>query len=457
MPIAANIETSRHYHHWRNLWGERKRMHLSPPTIRRALTENTIPATHKLARFVGIDAYTAAGGAVMRDLFDMQNEGFLTDSALLMQLATDKLTAAEAEVRAEGWKWVRSELETDHSIRYGRIVPLQPLTTEDDEEAGEEGAEYDKAETYRESDDDTCEEDAEPEEDDSIPPVYGPEDLEKAGALLRITRDGTLDILRGLVHPDDQQRPERQGASDTVKPDAAKGEYAATIVEDLTAHKTAAIRLELSCDTAMALAVTVHAMTLELLYPYATTRSCIKLRVERVELTGRVKAQEDCPAHAALQQQKEHWVGILPENAADLFEWCIKADAMTLFNLLAFCTAMSVTAVRERHWKGTPLHLRHAEQLAQALKLDMTKHWQGTADGFYGNVPKAALVHAVSEASAPMAVSVSNLKKQEAARYVAKAMAGTGWLPAPLRSVESATVEGGQDEARIDISQAIAA
>lgn len=397
------------------VWGERKRMHLSPHNIRRALTENTLPATHRLARFVGLSAYVEAGGAVMRDLFDTENEGYLSDSALLMQLAADKLTAAEQEVREEGWKWVRSELEYDHSIQYGHVYPVNSPTLE--ELDGE-----DAAEAF-----------AETGEDGDTPAHYAPQDMAMAGAVLRIDHDGSVYVERGLIHPDDIEQDERQAKPHTAKPDAAKGDYAATIIEDLTAHKTAALRLELTRNTAMALAVTVHAMALQLLYPYSTARSCMKLRMEQVELASRVKAQEDCAAHTTLTEQGERWGALLPEKADDLFGWCLEADAITLIDLLAFCTALSVSALRERHMRGSSSELRHAEQLADAIKLDMAEHWMGTAEGFYGNVPKAALVHAVTEAHAPIQVSVSNLKKHEAARYVAKAMAGTGWLPAPLR------------------------
>jgi len=101
--------------------------------------------------------------------------------------------------------------------------------------------------------------------------------------------------------------------------------------------------------------------------------------------------------------------------------------------LLAFCTAMAVDAVQTKFDRAGRGRLQHADQLAQALRLDMRGYWQGTANGFYGSIPKAGLIHAVTEAKAPMQVSITALKKHEAARYVEKAMADTGWLPVPLR------------------------
>src|SRR5579875_1332100 len=63
-----------------------------PWHIRQLLTETTIPASDKRARFVGIDAYVAAGGAVLRDLFEEDDGGWLADPALLHRLVSEKLS-----------------------------------------------------------------------------------------------------------------------------------------------------------------------------------------------------------------------------------------------------------------------------------------------------------------------------------------------------------------------------
>ena len=55
--------------------------------LRERLTEREIDATHPLVRFVGLDAYTAAGGGIRRDLFAEGDAGtYLTDAALLETL-----------------------------------------------------------------------------------------------------------------------------------------------------------------------------------------------------------------------------------------------------------------------------------------------------------------------------------------------------------------------------------
>ena len=60
-----------------------------PSAIRAALTEKMIEASSKLARFVGLDAYTAAGGTSRADLFG--EEVYLEKPALVQKLAEGKL------------------------------------------------------------------------------------------------------------------------------------------------------------------------------------------------------------------------------------------------------------------------------------------------------------------------------------------------------------------------------
>lgn len=67
----------------------------SPHNLRDRLTEREIDARrHPLVRFVGLDAYEAAGGGTRRDLFAEAGSGvYLTDATLLERLAQDKLAS----------------------------------------------------------------------------------------------------------------------------------------------------------------------------------------------------------------------------------------------------------------------------------------------------------------------------------------------------------------------------
>ena len=65
--------------------------------------------------FVGLDAYEAAGGFVLRDLFQQDDGGWLQDPVLLDRLVGEKLKAEAEAIAAEGWKWI----EVAVSFPYG--------------------------------------------------------------------------------------------------------------------------------------------------------------------------------------------------------------------------------------------------------------------------------------------------------------------------------------------------
>lgn len=69
--------------------------------------------------------YVAAGGIVLRDMFQGDNGGWLQDVMLVDQMVTDTLKTDAATVAAEGWKWIEvpgTKLagQYDSSVAFGR-------------------------------------------------------------------------------------------------------------------------------------------------------------------------------------------------------------------------------------------------------------------------------------------------------------------------------------------------
>ena len=84
--------------------------------IKRLLTEDRVSATSAIARFVGIEAYEAAGGQIDRDLFAEEDERgiWFDDPDLLNKLAMDSLQVAARELETR-WKWAEARLDVDWS------------------------------------------------------------------------------------------------------------------------------------------------------------------------------------------------------------------------------------------------------------------------------------------------------------------------------------------------------
>ncbi len=94
-----------------------------PSEIRAALTEKLVEASSKLALFVGVEAYVAAGGPTRADLFGA--EVYLEKPALLQRLAEEKLDGIRKELEAEGWGWIEINPQREYEFisRCGRIKP----------------------------------------------------------------------------------------------------------------------------------------------------------------------------------------------------------------------------------------------------------------------------------------------------------------------------------------------
>ena len=249
-----------------------------PGGIRAALTEGEIPSSDKRVRFVGLDAYEQAGGAVRRDLFDTGNSGYILDPALLQKLVQDRIAEALASVTAEGWNWVEFRDSFDWQERRqfiqhpGELTPLpaerQPiydalvaerneLETRIDDEADEDEAAIEEAFDRIREIDETI------DRLDDRASFYPPEIMAERGAILTLDYDGDLVIERGLMAKADAPAD----AAGQGKPSRDSSGLSASLVAYLTAQKTAAIRAELAQSPSVALAAIVHALALKVFYP----------------------------------------------------------------------------------------------------------------------------------------------------------------------------------------------
>ena len=126
-----------------------------PYQIRRLLTQDAVRASDKRAQFVGVADYEAAGGIVLRDLFESDDGGWLQDPTLLDRLVAEKLEREAEAVRAEGWKWIEVAPEFPYGHTYGlrRLSGSEvPLTKKETKAREALKAELDKIEaTYVEA------------------------------------------------------------------------------------------------------------------------------------------------------------------------------------------------------------------------------------------------------------------------------------------------------------------
>jgi ParB family chromosome partitioning protein len=428
---------------------------LSPRSIRAALTEGEVPASDKRVRLIGLDAYEAAGGAVRRDLFDADDGGYVQDIALLDSLVMDRLSMAASAI-TEGWKWIESRLSFSYEERadFGCVYPARvPLSDNDDAALERLTGEYDDLAEQCEADPDDaeCAErlEAIDEEIDAIRErglAYADHDKAVAGVVVTLGHDGKIEIIRGLVRPEDARKAKSAGRPSDSKPQGVI--LSAKLTEDLTAQKTAAIGAELARQPDVALAAIVHVLTLGTLYQRASDRSCLQVRIALPTIRSAMADPDTASGVMALDRDRADWAHRLPENPAELWAWCLAQTRDDLLGLLASVAGNLVDAVqRKQDREGNP-RIRHGNALARALQFDMAAHFTPTAASYFGRVNRDAIMEAMTQAkgTAP-APSWAKMKKAELAALAERQVAGTGWLPAPLSIAEVADQD---DEGLVD-------
>lgn len=415
------------------------------PSVRNALAGGRMPVTDKLARFVGLEAYEAAGGRVMRDLFE-DNVAFLEDGDILQRLAVERMEGLRQDLAAEGWAW--AEVQLNHGQIEGcaseRLRPTQrPLSQADSEAAAALEAEIEVLDQQLESADD----------DDALWRVRDAAEarldalrqsaqcfdaalMAHAGAVIAIDHTGAPNITRGLIKRADLKAVRKlQQAAEAVENEVT-GETDAdhdiapdhprlpkTLVADLTKARTRGLRAALATAPHVALALTVHVLEQASAGAHGVAGVAITSRPfgyddEDGYAQGRVDPSRDN------QGEDDGLYGLLARSPAEL----LARLALLIAETLDF-------SHQGASFQDAKLQ-EMSDTLASALDLDMRCYWQ-TSEDFWQRAPKAFILDALAGA-APIAdlseasrkvrlAALAKLTKTELAQMAAKAL--PGWLP----------------------------
>ena len=437
-----------------------------PSALRERLTEREIDAyRHPLVRFVGLGNYEQAGGGVRRDLFAEGDAGlYLTDAALLERLAQDKLTGIAAEVKAEGWAWV----DATPGVTHVDLHAFQRAPRERREPTKREAQRIEKLQTKMQEVGEALDAALDAEDEDKSDALqeegealgeqlqaledgledYGPNVKAAAGAIVTIDRNGEAVIHRGLLREAEakalrtlERLRQGVGTEEAANDDEGDetGEAQAPAISDrlaqrLSAHRTAALQIEVAWHPQVALAALVHGMVQTVLQArrYGLNRDSLPLGVRLTQQYRLESMAPDWPessAAVALRDLQQAWAGQLPEDSAELFAALLAMEQGELVKLLSVCVASTVDVVTPRATPRQP-----GEELAQAVGLDMAAWWQPTAEGYFKHVPKAAILQAVGEYAPEHVTRLAKLKKADIASEAERLADGTGWMPAIFKT-----------------------
>jgi len=469
MAFAITDDHDRQREQWARMdaWD---RKNANPSSIRHRLMDEAWTADHALAKYVGLDAYEAAGGRMTRDLFaadgDLQRI-YLHDPDILQGIAADKMQAELARL-GEGWAWIEAVLSageagwTGYSNKYGQVhaepraltkaeaAQVKALTKKIDAIAGQMEALEDANGADEETWDRLAQE-LEPLRTQrtaitNAAKVWPDEAKKIAGVGVYIDRSGALDVTYGLIRPEDRravqaavQAAEGEGCDTpalrtSLPAPTTRPAYSERLMRQLTANKVAAVAADLAGKPAIALAVLVAQLAQDQLGKGYTRGFGLGVSLHTEPIDTHAPDYADSKAAKTMGGLRRHWLDVLPtdENGhiTDVLAWALAQDQQTLVDLLAFIVAGTVQGIESHALDhATPLDV-----LATTAGTDLVEWWEPTGPSFLQHVSKGMIAQAVTDgAGADAALPLSAMKKPAAVEAATLALAGKRWIPEPMR------------------------
>ena len=464
-----------------------------PWQIRRMLTETTVRASDKRALFVGLETYEAAGGIVLRDLFQSDDGGWFQDVGLLDRLVAEKLRVEADRIATEGWKWVESSLSIPYGVTHAmRELIGTPLDMTEEEQATRAGlqAELDRLTDQYEDADELPDEvdqrlgeiEAALEALDNRPMRYDPAEIANAGVFVTIDSDGSLIADRGYVRPEDeapiasdqdddgtgetrhseptlaqairpvvvtvggQPVPAEEEEEDGIKPLPER------LVTELTAHRTLALRDAVAQNPRIAMTALLHKLVSDAFH-HRSMSGVLDAQVRHIFFPAQAEELGNSLSVKSVDECNEQWKSRIPADDTALWDWLTGLDEENRLALLAHCVSYGVNALYERpnpysgsgvSEYGLQLRFDQADRLARETGLDMVQvGWRPTVGNYLGRVTKSRIIEAVREGAGERAAQlIDHMKKGDMAKEAERLLADSGWLPEPLRLADPDGISG---------------
>ncbi|TPJ57032.1 ParB/RepB/Spo0J family partition protein [Mesorhizobium sp. B2-6-1] len=353
-------------------------------------------------KIAGLDAYRAAGGHVTTDLFG--DNHVIADPDIAEKVAEEKIAAVIAGLKAEGWSWVSMGADLgyywEHSWKREKagdgkatadekklIKKLEKAVAMGTDGTADELARLHAAIAGRQ---------------------WTPEQLGKAGAVVKIGHNGEVDIVRGVVKP----QAEKKAASASGAPkEKGPPTISNALHQRLSAQATLAVRQALKQEPHVGLVALLAGF---FVHRHLHTDSPVRVYHDGF---GKTHSQEK-------------------ESFASVFARLMDMTDEELFQVAADCAAEAVHM--ERGYVGKPPFDANAVPLAAAIDADhLTAALAENFDAadYFGGASKPFVITAIREAlNDDEARKAEKMKKAELTAFALANVPKTGWLPPELRA-----------------------
>ena len=399
-----------------------------------------VTLSHKLVKFVGLDAYKENGGSVCYDLFEPDSESVVSDPNLLHTLAVSKLTALADGL---GWAWTEVALDRDWQTLQGfRHVHPSKRALTDAEAATVELWETRQSELeylFQAVDADSDEEAALSAEIEELNAVMAAFDGQRhewgkvkeiGGVYAYVDTDGKAGFSEGLIRKQDVAK-----LGGTSEENGANGEAVmkdngipTSLREYLASVRASVVQAEIVKNPRIGVVLLCHQLVMNTFYnPWHSPYKYLDVSLAKHTDTLSKHGLEDMASNAYLLALHEKLQGGLPSED-ELLSFLLELNGDDIQGLTAYCVSYSLRL----HLVGKEPESRYAD-LVNLLGVDVTSYWKPTAENYFMRLKKSQIIQSLVDAGINVDDLNENMKKGElAARAGDLIQSCPDWLPEGL-------------------------
>ncbi len=440
----------------------------NPDNIRRAMLNGTVKGNDAKARFVGRDAYLAAGGRIDGDLFATEVDENWADVDLLETLAVQKLEAAAAELaQAEGLAFVTPIAATHVPYDLERQLheyhaPVRALT--EDERARVEALSVENDALVEQLEQELPDGSAEAEaayarlaeierELDTIEDArhaIDPAVKAQVGTFVYIGGDGEARIYTRLFSQTpvvDPNAPPRvsggssgAGAANDEGGEVDRGsKLSGTLIDELATQRRQILVAHVASDAGLALDLTIFLMAQNVVFASSHIPDHSTLKSSAADFPIFAFRDEGSMASQTIDDQRQRldtsWAGhATMTERFDAFR-ALDDEARGAWVAFAIARTLEPTLNVPEGYRSNGFH----DHLGRLLGIQVEQWWRPTAENFFGRVKKDVMLDALEEIGGPILRGrYKDAKKGDLARTCASLCNGQGIVEAEIREKASA-------------------
>jgi ParB family chromosome partitioning protein len=436
----------------------------NPDNIRRAILNGTVKANDAKARFVGREAYVAAGGRIEGDLFASEGDENWIDVDLIETLAASKLEVAAAELaKSEGLAFVTPIAATHVPYDLERQLheyhaPARALTEDETARVEVLSAETDALtdQLERELPDGSAEAEAanarieaierELETIEDARHEIDPALKSQIGTFVYIGGDGEPRVHTRLFSEKpvvDPNAPPKESGGAAGDNDAGDGEQgpklSATLIDELATQRRQILVAHVTSDPAMALDLTIFLMAQNVVFEQAPVpnHSTLKSSAAGFPIFG--FRDEGSMASQTIDDQRQKldasWAGLPTMTARfDAFR-ALDDEARGSWVSYSIARTLEPTLNVAEGYRSNGFH----DHLGRLLDIRVENWWRPTAENFFGRVKKTVMLDALEEIGGPILRGrYKDAKKGDLAATCASLCNGQGIVEAEIREKATA-------------------